>query len=382
MDLFGDDIIEEDFDTDEDGDIEESLEPAEGLKPPRSSFISLGHTDVEKQLLEFHAANRMPHGLIFSGLEGIGKATFAYRFARFLLKHGSTDLNQDSLFSAPAALTSFDVSPEDPVFRRVASGGHPDLMTIERAYDAVKGKTKDSVDVNEIRKVPQFLRMTASDGGWRVVIIDDADTMNRNAQNALLKILEEPPPRAILILITHRLGALIPTIRSRAHVINFQPLGPETIAELIAAQGHRLGASETATISRLAGGSAGKTIASIEQGGLDTLSRVMTAFEQYPQWNWAELHNLANDLGAYGRENAYYAYTEILQNLFTRLATAKARGTNLESEMEPLSDLWRNSSLDRLLKICENLQSHFGKADVANLDKRQAVLSAFSIIAA
>jgi DNA polymerase III subunit delta' len=246
----------------------------------------------------------------------------------------------------------------------------------------VKNKTKESVSVEEIRKVPQFLRMTASDGGWRVVIIDDADTMNRNAQNALLKILEEPPPRAVLILIAHRLGALIPTIRSRAHVVNFQPLQTETITELLALQGHRLGVRETEALSRMAGGSVGKALASIEQGGLDTLSRILTAFENYPSWNWVELHNLANDLGRAGGENAYHTYTETMQWLFAQLAAAKARGQALETEMAPLNDFWRNSSLDRLLKICENLQSHFSKADAANLDKRQAVLSAFSIIAA
>jgi DNA polymerase III subunit delta' len=385
MDLFGDDIIEEEFEEDEDKSSD-SEQPAEGLKHPRLMFDSFGHEAVEKHLLELYAAARLPHGLIFAGPEGVGKATFAFRFARFLFKNPPADPNQVSMFGdAPPAPKNFNTSPEDPVIRRIGSGAHPDLLTIERAFDPAKNRAKDSVDVTEIRKVPSFLRMTASEGGWRVVIIDDADTMNRNAQNALLKVLEEPPPHTVLILIAHRPGALIPTIRSRAQLINFQPLHNEIISGLLSRQGHSFTNAELAALSYLAAGSIGKAVQYVEQGGLDTLGRILAALENYPRWNWPELHNLANDLGGYGREQSYHAFAELLHWTFVQLAVSKARGTAIGArvlDIGALQGFLQNSSLEHILKICENLQSHFAKADISNLDKRQAVLSAFSLIAA
>ena len=180
MDLFGEDFSPPD-ENDEEISVNE-VQP-EGLRHPRAMDFCLGHDAVEQKLLGFINGQRPPHGLIFTGPKGIGKATMAYRFARYLLKNGTPDKAQDSLFGAPPAPENLFVSPDDPIFRRVSSGGHADMMSVERAYDTVKNRYKSGVEVDEIRKVAPFLRMTAADGGWRVVIIDDADTMNRNSQN-------------------------------------------------------------------------------------------------------------------------------------------------------------------------------------------------------
>jgi DNA polymerase-3 subunit delta' len=151
---------------------DEALGEPEGLVEPRHSNFFVGHESAQERLLSLINSGAMPHAMIFSGTQGIGKSTLAFRLARTLLKHGTPDSNQDSLFgdAAPADITSLSIDADDPVFSKVAAGGHPDLLTIE----PLEGKK--SLDVNTARKVAPFLRMTSADGGWRVVIVDDADT--------------------------------------------------------------------------------------------------------------------------------------------------------------------------------------------------------------
>lgn len=382
MDLFGEPDAPEETPAEEEGVL---VEPSadEGLLQPRHSDLCIGHNAHESRLLDLFTAGRMPHGIILTGPKGIGKATFAYRLARFLLKQQTSDPNQDALFDeTPSMAESFAVPSEDPVFRKVASGGHPDMIAIERAYDATKDTYKESVAVDEVRKVTPFLRKTASyDGGWRVVIIDDADTMNRNAQNALLKILEEPPANTVLILVCHRLGALIPTIRSRTQTFNFTPLSRDNFETLLERHGYSLSPAQLDTVYHLSDGSLGLALEVIEQGGLDTLAQILGMLESWPKWSWPDIHTLSEQLARSGYKN----FTMLMPWIFAQMVNSKARGQNIDSKVlhiNAIETMHRQSSLETLLKICENLKSHFERVDRANLDKRQAVLNAFSIITA
>lgn len=375
MDLFGEEPgpIET-----EDLTVPENIDVEEGLKHPRDMDFCIGHEAVETRLLDLFQSGRMPHGLIFTGQKGIGKATMAYRLARFLLDDKG-DPNQDALFGGDESpAENLHIAPDNPTFRRVSSGGHPDFMNIEREYDAAKNRYKANVPVDAIRKVPGFLRMTASNGGWRVVIIDDADTMNRNAQNALLKILEEPPKKTVLILVTHRLGALIPTIRSRTQLINFHPLNDSNLQQLIEYGDYGLGTEDAETLRELSEGSIGKATQYMEEAGLETLAQILELLQYHPYWDWDKLHAIADNLARPGADQAYQTFTNLLCWLFSRLCVAKARGLPTKH----LQGFVNDSSLEQLLKICENLHSHFAKVKGANLDKRQGILGAFSLIAA
>lgn len=381
----------DDFEDEEElfGDFDEpsstSTEPS--LKPPRENPDVFGYDLIEQNLLSAFNEGHLPHALIFAGPKGIGKSTFAFRVARFLFKHGQGDDNQDSLFGAPDPSekpTNFSVSEDDPIFRRVASGGHADLLTIERPMDDKKGTQKASVDVDTVRKIAPFLRMTSSEGGWRVVIVDDAETMNRNAQNAILKILEEPPQKTLLILICHRLGAMIPTIRSRCRTFHFQPLDKSNLSLLLKRGVPHLSSEETAFLTDMAAGSIGRALALQEEGALKTLGQIQTLLKTYPQWEWPLIHNIAENLGRFGADAGYASFAEVFQWVASSLLLASATGGAEklpESLQNPaIQTLLAHNSLEQWIGICDKLKEHFTAIEVSNLDKRQGVIGAFAIL--
>lgn len=362
-------------------------EEPEGLTPPRESTLCLGHEQTEQTLLDLINSGAIPHAMIFSGTVGIGKSTMAFRLARYLLKNGTADSSQDSLFGdAPLEATSLNVSASDLIFSKIAAGGHPDLLTIERPVDAKKGTQKNNLDVETARKVVPFLRMTSADGGWRVVIIDDADSMNRNAQNALLKILEEPPANTLLVLITHRLGAIIPTIRSRCRVLHFNPLNEETLAKLMEKEvGETLSPQEQHIINLMADGSMGIAQEIVETNGLETAATIFDIFNNWPDFNWINIHHLAESAGRQGQDAAFKNVETAFLKITETLAFAKGKGINalpapLDSAV--FTKMLAHYSLEEWLKICENLKEHFRQARHANLDKKQAVLGAFNLMTA
>ena len=187
------------------------------VTPPRERLKLVGHGEAEQTLLSAFQSGRLPHAWLISGPRGIGKATLAYRFARFLLNGGS----EGGLFGGPDDLS---VPAESSVAHRVAAQAHPDLRVVERTANERTGKLRTEIVVDDVRDLSHFLRLTPSDGGWRIAIVDAADEMNRNAANALLKILEEPPDRAVLLVVSHAPGRLLPTIRSRCRKLVMKPL--------------------------------------------------------------------------------------------------------------------------------------------------------------
>lgn len=376
-------------DLDEEQDVSSfgSYEPDEpdGLAEPRRSDFFVGHTEIEKSLLSLINSGAMPHAIIFAGQQGIGKATLAFRLARCLLKHGTAGEAQDSLFGdVPAEITSLSIPNDDSVFAKVASGGHPDFLSLEYSLDPKKIDKKADIDVYTARKIAPFLRMTSSDGGWRVVIVDNADTMNRNAQNAILKILEEPPSNALLVLVCHRLGAMIPTIRSRCRVMHFNPLNEEELSRLMEKEvGASLSNQDKNIVNFLGQGSIGAVHDCIETGGLDVAGQVLSLFEQWPNFNGVEIHHLADQCGKQGAEHNFGHVAKTFMAVFESLVFAKAKG---EQQLQPpingavYAAMLARYSLEDLTQICDKLRVHFAQAEYSSLDKRLAVLEAFNII--
>lgn len=366
MSLFGDEFPDDDSTVD---DVAAEIDAdTDAQTSPRSNTSYIGHAQIEKDLLAFVHAGRVPHGLVFSGIEGIGKATMAYRFARFLLHRGTDNSAQDSLFGdAPAAPETLDIPQDSEAFRRVAQGAHPDLLIIERSFDDARARQKAAVDVKEVRRIAPFLRMTAADGGWRIVIIDDADTMSRAAQNALLKILEEPPKNTVLILIAHRLGALIPTIRSRLRIMPFQPLAKDQILALLQRYRAFPGDALANRLIARTDGSFGRALHESAPAQVEVMQKLLDTLAA--PWEWAEIHRLADSIGGYGQDAAWQSFQDCFLWHYQNQLREKARGM--------VKTAW---PLARQIEICDKLREHFRQIDTGNLDRRQGVLGAFALI--
>jgi DNA polymerase III subunit delta' len=363
-------------DTDFEEDDERG-EPAEVAVPaPRENPSLSGHEAAEATLLRAFAANRLPHGLLITGPHGIGKATLAFRFARFLLSQ-SAEQGAHALFAAPPP-DSLALPPEHPVFRRVASSGHADLLTVERGIDPKRKRERTEIVVEDTRAIAAFLRLTPAEGGWRIVIVDTADEMNRSAANAVLKILEEPPDRAILILVSDNPGRLLPTIRSRCRRLALRPLSGALVADLIGRYRPDLSLPDRAALVELAEGSIGHACELAEQGGVTLHRRLLELLDALPQLDGAALHAFADTVARWGNDDAFRVLSELMPATLAR-AIAKAARSDAAGEggEAALAKLLARRGLDRWVEVWEKIAHLFADADTVNLDRKQVVLNAF-----
>lgn len=231
----------------------------EGQAHPRETFRLIGQKAALAIAARSIRSAKPPQAWLISGAPGIGKATFAYRIARYLLLYGATD-------KGPADLS---VPEKDSVSLQVAAGGHPGLLVLKRPYNEKTGKLRTELTVDEVRRLSGFFGMTSGAGGWRIAIIDTADEMNPHAANALLKMLEEPPGRAMLLLLSNAPGRLLPTIRSRCQRLQLRALSDEELEKELAARLPSLKPNERHALVQIAGGSLGLALQLFSAGGLE-----------------------------------------------------------------------------------------------------------------
>ena len=362
--------------------------PDPGAPPaPRSNPELLGHAAAESALRRLFDSGRLPHALLLSGPRGIGKATLAFRLARFVLANGGGEGAPGGLFgdSGPA-ITGLEIAPESGVFHRVASGGHADLLTVERAYDPRRRRLRGEIVVVDTREIATFLRLTPAEGGWRVVIVDGADEMNRNAANALLKILEEPPRRALLLLVAHSPGRLLPTIRSRCRRFPLAPLAPTIVRELLVRYRPDLPESQAEALTALSGGSIGRALDLAAAGGVELYEAVLALLAREPGIDPAALHAFADRLARGDAEEAYRAVEELMAQLLARVAGAAARGNtgaappSTAHESAVLQRLGHRAPAARWAELRDEIGRLFARTDALNLDKKQTILGAFFAI--
>lgn len=352
----------------------------QSVVPPRENPLLLGHEAAETVLLNAYRSGRLPHAWLLSGPRGIGKATLAFRFARFLFGDGA---GAAGLFSAPGA--SLAMAPDHPVFRRVASGGHADLLVVERGLDPKRKKLRREIVVDDTRAIAGFLRLTPAEGAWRVVIVDGADMMNRNAANALLKILEEPPAKALLLLVSDNPGRLLPTIRSRCRILALKPLGEGEVTEALAHYRPDLVAGDRAILAQLAEGSIGRAIDLAAAGGLGLYRSLVRLIDGLPTLDGATLHALADRLARADGEDSYRLLGELLPGWVARMVALATGGEGgraaLPGEAQSMRRLAGRRALDQWVDVWENLNQLFALADEVNLDRKQVVLNAFFALA-
>src|SRR5258708_13384299 len=258
----------------------------------RGTAALCGHRAAEAALLSAYRSGRIPHAWLIGGAAGIGKATLAYRMARFVLAH------RNPLAPDVQRAETLSVDPSDPVARHVAAGAHGGLLTLERTLND-KGVMRTVITVDETRETISFFGSTAAVDGWRVCIVDTVDELNPNAANALLKILEEPPRQSLFLLASHAPARVLPTILSRCRKLLLRPLATEDVIHA-AAEAASLAIDDPA-LSVAAGAAEGSVARALTLMGGDALKlqqRTAALLATLPRVDPRELHALVDALGA------------------------------------------------------------------------------------
>lgn len=294
----------------------------EGAPHPRETHTLIGQEAAEAAFLEAWRTGRMHHGWLITGPRGVGKATLAWRLARFLLA-APLDGQGSGLFDTPAPDT-LDLPADHPVVRRSLALAEPRLFLLRRPWDDKAQRLRQEITVEEVRKLKSFFNLSAADGGRRVVIVDSADEMNMNAANALLKVLEEPPAGAVLLLVSHQPSRLLPTIRSRCRELRCAPLAPAPMAEALAAAGAETG--EEAALAQLAGGSVGEALRVLNHDGLKLYAALIRLFATLPRLDRPMALALAETGAGKGLEARFDLLLTLLDLFLARLARTGVLG--------------------------------------------------------
>jgi DNA polymerase-3 subunit delta' len=359
----------------------EKLEWPYGWPPPWRSDRLLGHEAAEKTMLAAHASGRLHHAWLMAGPRGIGKATLAWRFARFLL----CGQQQGGLFGGGAA-EGLDVAADAPGRSLVDARSHPDLFHLRRTLNPDTGRMRAEIAVDDVRELGAFMHMTPAMGQWRVAIVDSADEMNRNSANAVLKVLEEPPPNAVLLIVAHAPGRLLPTIRSRCRRLALQPLADDIVVRLLGDHAPEVKEQERLALARLAEGSIGRALELAGAGSLELYSEMVSVLATLPELDMARLHGFAERFARRGEEaNAAW---RSLNYLFDGWLKGLARQSALGGEAAPVVPAERGlqarllaaASLDRWIVAWEKAAELLSGADRVNLDRKQTVLGSFLVL--
>ncbi len=341
-----------------------------GCSHPRETQTLHGHGAAENLLATALTQATLAHGWLIGGPSGIGKATLAYRLAKAVL--------------VPEARLSPDTLESDhqhPGIRRILSGGHGDLVVIHRPVDETTGKAKATIPVEAVRRLQSFFGHHASEGGWRVAIIDGANDLTQSAANALLKTLEEPPPRALIILVAAAPARLLPTIRSRCRRLILKPLSPAALSQVLTEQDITVPAAKADLVARLAEGSAGRAATLLQGNGLALFEDLSALLEQLPRLDVPRLHAFADAASRRGDEATFETVRGLLEGWAMRLIRAAATGTAeadlLPGDAERLVALASTRPLDAWLEAWDKIADSMAAGVGLNLDRKHLLLSAF-----
>lgn len=330
----------------------------DGAIAPQENTALFGHDQAEQFLATAYRSGRIHHAVLIEGPAGIGKATLAFRLANHILQHPDPSQAPEML-AAPDAASS--------TFRQIAAGASHHLLHLTRPLDEKTGRVKSAITVDEVRRAGRFLSQTSGSGNWRIVIIDPADDLNRAAANAILKILEEPPRRALFLVVSHAPGKLLPTIRSRCLPLRLHPLEPIVLKRALAHlgfSGDGGGPSLDEAVAR-AEGSVAQALMLLRYGGLDIAQAFDRIIKAGPLAGRKEVHKLADTLTAKDRETAFAFFQAYLGDwIMTEARTAAAAGDLVRAE--------------RLARLASDLDETWATAASYNLDRKQTVLGVFS----
>ena len=348
----------------------------DGFPHPRATARLYGHEAAERALLDAFASGRMHHGWLIAGAEGIGKATLAYRFARYVLAD-----------PAERAADTLDIAPETRAARQVLALSHPGLLVIRRAWDPKAKRFPATIPVDEVRRLKAFLGRTTEDNAWRVVIVDRAEELNISAANALLKSLEEPPPRTVFLLVSSAPGRLLVTIRSRVRALDLAPLADDALRRAVT-QAYAAGGddvegavpapSDWERLARLADGSVRRLLSLHAAKGLALHDRISAILTGLPTVDWGAVHALGDELSGQAAEPRYELFFELLMGAMARLVDAEARGEGPPGEIALARRLIGPGRLATWAGLWERVAADKAETAALNLDRKALILDVFS----
>ncbi|MEM6887380.1 MAG: DNA polymerase III subunit delta' [Pseudomonadota bacterium] len=290
---------------------------------PRDTQRLIGQDAARDTFLSAYATGRLHHGWLLSGPRGVGKATLAWSIARFLL--AVPPMDEGGLFGAPEPPATLTIDPDHPVARRMAAGAEPGLKCVTRSINPNTDRLRTEIVVDDIRALAGFFQLSATDGGRRVVIIDAANELNISAANALLKMLEEPPPRTTLLLVCHQPSRLLPTIRSRCRTLRFRSLAPVELNQALAQAVPDMD-THTSALAELSGGSVGAAIRLIRLDGPTLYASILNVVAAAPKDGHSTALKLAESAATRGAEDRRDLLFDLLEVMMARLARTGASG--------------------------------------------------------
>jgi DNA polymerase III subunit delta' len=329
-------------------------------KLPRETTELSGHGDAERALLDAYKSGRIPHAWLIGGPPGIGKATLAFRLARFVLAHpdpGAPDVQN---------ATSLAVDPDHPVARRMAAQAQGDLLVLERSLNEQTGKLYTVIRVDDVRRTVSFFGSTAGEGGWRIAIVDAVDDLQREGANALLKVLEEPPQRSLLLLISHAPGRELPTIRSRCRRLLLRPLETTDVTRAItAATGLDAEAPEVRQAAALAEGSVGRALRLLDGAAIALRQRMQDLFAQLPDPDPRALHALGEAIGGTD-PRTLEAFMDMVNGW---LSARLGDGVQHKAQMVRVAETW-----EKVNRAARDVETY-------NLERKPLVFTVFGALA-
>jgi DNA polymerase-3 subunit delta' len=342
-----------------------------GAPAPRAQTELVGQDAARDILARALASGRLAHGWLLHGPAGIGKATLAYRFARALLA------------GSGACGPGLTLAPDHPVFRQTAQGAHPDLTVIEPERDPKSGRVKAEIPIGAVRAAGTALHATAAMGGWRVVLVDGAERLNRNAANALLKSLEEPPAAAVILLVSSRPAQVAATLRSRCAKLALARLPDACVLEGLARYAAEIDGEKRRALAVLARGSLGRALELADQDWLPLYQRLAQSLASDSDDGLA-LHELAGALARQAEQRGMDGPLTLLQELLGRIvATGCGRlGVPLfATEPAALERLAAGRPLDRWATLWDKVRRLAAAVDRLNLDRTQTILHILALLA-
>jgi DNA polymerase III subunit delta' len=330
---------------------------AEDAPRPRETFDFIGHAEAERTLLDAYRSNRLPQAFVIGGEKGIGKATLAWRLARFILA------NPDP--AATKTARDLGVDPNHSAARRIAALSHSNLFLLRREWNDKTKRHFTEIRVDDVRQA--IHRFQHASEGYRICIVDSADELNRSAANALLKLVEEPPPRSLFLIVAHRPALVLPTLRSRCQTLLLRPLASDEIVAVLERLGEEDADARRSAAER-AQGSVATALHLLGEGGLELDQLVSRLLDPLPGVDWRSVHTLADRVA--GRDNEA-EFDRLMGSIVgwidARLHSEAGRGAG---RLAPLAEVWE--------KAAEAAR----EAEVMNLDKRPLILSIFADLAA